>query len=271
MLITKALGKLTPAHPDLLPILAFVREKYGIPEIALGDETLAEILGADNMPDVEAMRDDIEQELRKVPDFLPEKAQLVFKILEAKENDFAYPEMDELSEEMRKMVKALMLLATQFVEPYKYAFDIIFSGLADHSIEYLLTGTARELPEDWFMMAGPMHTFWDVPVIVAMGSKLADPREVAKLYKAEYRNTFGEFKPKITDGQVKSADDLRMNLEGKSINYLVGIYEENHPSEFPPPNSKQYEKTRQTHYDRIKKNLQRLNTRLDEILGTKPE
>lgn len=125
MQINQALGKLTPAHPDLLPILASVREKYNIPEIAPGDPTLAEIVGADNMPDVEAMRDEIEQELRKVPEFLPEKAQLVFKILEDKENDFAYPEMDELSEEMRKMVKALMLLATQFVEPDKYAFDIV--------------------------------------------------------------------------------------------------------------------------------------------------
>jgi hypothetical protein len=269
MQITNALGKLTPAHPDLMPILVSVREKYNIPEIAPGDPTLAEIVGADNMPNVEAMRDDIEQELRKIPDFLPEKAQLIYKIIDAKENDFDYPEMDELSDEMRKMVKALMLVTAQMVEPYKYAFDIVFSGLADHSIEYLLTGTARELPEDWFMMAGPMQTLWGDPVIIAMGSELADPREVAKLYKAAYRETFGEVKPKLTNENEKTLDSLRMNLEGKSINYLVGLYEENHPSEFPSPNSKQYKKTRQTHYNRTKINLQRLNTRLDKILGTK--
>ena len=269
MQINKLLGKLTPAHPDFLPILTSVREKYDIPEIAPGDETLAEIVGADNMPDVEAMRDDIEQELRKVPDFLPKEALLIYKILEAKEQDFPYPELDELSEEMRKMVKQLMSVTAQMVEPYKYAFDIIFSGLADHSIEYLLFGTARELPEDWFMMAGPMQTIWGEPVIIAMGSELADPREVTKLYKAAYREEFGDAKPKITEGHLNSSDDLRMNLEGKPINYLVGIYEENHPSEFPPRSSKQYPKTRQTHHERIKKNLQRLNKRLDEILGTK--
>jgi hypothetical protein len=244
MQITKALGKLTPAHPDLLPILASICERYGIPEIAQGDPTLAEILGADNMPDIEAMRDDIEQELRKIPDFLPEKSQLIYKIIDAKENDFDYPEMDELSDEMRKMVKALMLVTAQMVESYKYAFDIVFSGLADHSIRYLLTGEARELPEDWFMMAGPMQTLWGEPVVIAMGNELADPREVAKLYKAAYRETFGEVKPKLTKENEKTLDSLRMNLEGKSINYLVGLYEENHPSEFPPPNSKQYEKTR---------------------------
>ena len=254
-----------------MPILASVRKKYGIPEIAPGDPTLAEFLGADNMPDIEVIRDEIEQELRKVPDFLPEKAQMIFKILEAKENNFDYPELDELSEEMRNMVKALMLVVTQLVEPYKLAFDIIFSGLADHSIEYLLTGTARELPEDWFMMADKMQFLGGEPVIIAMGNELADPKEVAKLYKAAYRENFGEVKPKITEGHVKSADELRMNLEGKSINYLVDIYEENHPSEFPPHSSKQYKKTRQTHYERIKKKLQHLNTRLDEILGTKPE
>ena len=93
MKINQTLGKLTPAHPDLLPILASVREKYGIPEIAPGDATLAEFLGVDNMPDIEAIRDEIERELRKVPDFLPEKSQLIHKIIDAKENDFPYPEI----------------------------------------------------------------------------------------------------------------------------------------------------------------------------------
>ena len=119
------------------------------------------------------------------------------------------------------------------------------------------------------MMAGPMQTLWGEPVIVAMGNELADPKEVAKLYKDAYRNTFGEVKPKITKGHLNAADDLRMTLEGKSIKYLVDIYEENHPSEFPPRASKQYKETRQTHYERIRKNLYYLNKRLDEIFGIK--
>jgi len=67
MLINQALGKLTPAHPGILPILMSILEKYDISEIALGDETLDEIVEAENMLDVEALRDEIKQELRKIP------------------------------------------------------------------------------------------------------------------------------------------------------------------------------------------------------------
>jgi len=48
MQINKLLGKPTPAHPELVPILKAIREKYNFPEIAPGDDTIAEILNSEN-------------------------------------------------------------------------------------------------------------------------------------------------------------------------------------------------------------------------------
>lgn len=62
MQINKLLGILTPAHPDIFPVLEIIREKYNIPEIAPGDYTLAEILWAEDEIDLEAMYHDIETE-----------------------------------------------------------------------------------------------------------------------------------------------------------------------------------------------------------------
>jgi len=37
---TQLLSKLNPAHPDFLPILQNIREKYNIPEISPEDELI---------------------------------------------------------------------------------------------------------------------------------------------------------------------------------------------------------------------------------------
>jgi hypothetical protein len=41
---TKILGKLLPSHPDILPILKEIREKYKIPEISPTDDSLKVLL-----------------------------------------------------------------------------------------------------------------------------------------------------------------------------------------------------------------------------------
>lgn len=73
MQINKLLGKLTPAHPDIFPVLEIIREKYNLPEIAPGDYTLVEILGAEDQIDLEAMYHDIETELREILNCYPPK------------------------------------------------------------------------------------------------------------------------------------------------------------------------------------------------------
>lgn len=264
----KLFGKLLPSHPDLLPILQRIREKYNIPEIAPGDETLAEILGAENEIDLEALHQDIESELRKIPELLPEGTDAIYKILQGKEeNNLNSPGLDELSEETRSIINALMMLLVSFLEPFRFAIDGFFTALADNLFEFLLTGEGRELPENWIQAAYTMNMMGE-PVVLVMCNRAADPKKVAQLLKTEYTKTFGSDRPKITDGHMNTADYLRMKWEGKSISYLVDIYAENHTSAFPKDfRSKEYRATKQKHAERMKKNLQRLEKRIDRIIG----
>jgi hypothetical protein len=41
---SELLGKLMPGHPDVLPIIENIREKYQIPEVRPEDEDITELL-----------------------------------------------------------------------------------------------------------------------------------------------------------------------------------------------------------------------------------
>ena len=88
--------------------------------------------------------------------------------------------------------------------------------------------------------------------------------------KLSIQKTFGKDRPNITGGQLSTAEYLRMKWEGKSIAYLVDIYAENNPSQFPSDfRSKEYKAAKEDQYQRMKKRLQRLKSQLDKMLGTK--
>ena len=270
MQINKILGKLAPAHKDIIPVIKTIREKYRIPEIAPGDETLAEILGSKTLVNVEALHQDIETGLRERPKFLPENSEAVYNIFRDKEeHNLNYPELNDIPSDLRKDIKTLMFVLIKILEPYHQALEGVFSVLSNNILEYLLEGEARELPEEWFQTAYEMDMMGE-PIIVAMCNEAADPEEVADLFKAQYKRTFGKTKPQFTERQTETADYLRMKWEGKSISYLVDIYIENHPDEFPENiNSKEYRVAKDRLYQQMKKNMQRLEKRLDNILGTK--
>ena len=60
------LGTLLPSHPDFLPIVQTIREKYNLPEIIPDDEPITEIYLGDEMIPFEVVRKDIESLVRKI-------------------------------------------------------------------------------------------------------------------------------------------------------------------------------------------------------------
>lgn len=58
------LGTLIPSHPDLLPIIQAVREKYDIPTFTTDDEALIELIFSDKEIDWSEVRKDIEERIR---------------------------------------------------------------------------------------------------------------------------------------------------------------------------------------------------------------
>jgi hypothetical protein len=268
MEINKLLGKLTPAHPDLIPIIKTIREKYDIPEMEPGEETLAELLGGKAEIDYETMRADIEDELRQTPDLIPKETQNLINLLVLKENNYeGLKDLEEMTPQVRDSFIALLNLVSVFIEPFGYAIEKLYQSLSNNLFEYLISGNASELPEELFQNVFTQNIM-GTPVIVAMCGQASDPKEVAKQLTAEYTRNFGKDRPKITSSNLDTADFLRMKMEGKSLGYLVDIYAENHPSEFPSDfRSREYKEAKEKQKEKMKKRLQRLEKSIDKILG----
>jgi len=64
---TELISSLLPSHPDILPILQNIRDKYKIPEISPEDDGITEILLADGQIDWDAVRQEIELKCTIVP------------------------------------------------------------------------------------------------------------------------------------------------------------------------------------------------------------
>jgi hypothetical protein len=68
---SRFLGALLPSHPDFLPIVQAIREKYNLPEIRPDDEPIIEICLGDEIIPLEEFRKDIENRMRENLSFLP--------------------------------------------------------------------------------------------------------------------------------------------------------------------------------------------------------
>src|SRR5689334_19443554 len=62
---SELLGKLIPGHPDILPIIENIREKYQIPEVRPEDDIEAILLTRDDI-DWDAVHQDIESQVQNV-------------------------------------------------------------------------------------------------------------------------------------------------------------------------------------------------------------
>ena len=85
---------LLPSHPDLLPILQEIREKYDIPEITQEDEGIHELLLCENDLDLEKIlletQKDIYQRVREIPGLIPDGFKTIYQHYEVPQVKEAY-------------------------------------------------------------------------------------------------------------------------------------------------------------------------------------
>ena len=265
----KLFGALLPTHPDILPIIEAVRKKYDIPEINPNDEDFIEFLISNEEYDWQAIREEIEQRIRENEKILPPAYGMLYKAIQASNNaPLTFPELAPLDEKTRNSVIAMMMLLLNTIKPIMPALDTMYKVMADAAFEYILTGKTREVPQDWFGQVLVFPSFGE-NLVMAMAGEFSDPKVIAKEFKEVFARTYGE-KPKISKLDISTAEFLNMKLRGKSIRYMVEIYAERHPSEFPKiKNSDEYRQAVSTHRERIKKNIQRLQETINELLGDK--
>jgi len=104
---TQLLGKLMPGHPDVIPIVKNIREKYQIPEVRPEDDIYAILLTRDDI-DWEAVRQDIEAQVRNVK-FHSDKEEAYLETLRKLQNtSLDFPELAPLSYETMEALKKLI-------------------------------------------------------------------------------------------------------------------------------------------------------------------
>lgn len=261
---SELLGKLMPGHPDILPIIQKIREKYQIPEVRPEDDIDEILLTRDDI-DWEAVRQDIETQVQSVQLFEDQAATYIQGIRKLQTVSLDFPELENCPEEVKEQLKKLFSALINFFTPMLALIDErAYKPLTEMVFEYLLTGKTRDVPEDWFAKVFTMTVLGNTSV-VAMAGEAADPKVIAEQFKAEFTKTFGSNRPKITETYLDTAEYLAMKLQGNSYKRLVERYEEKYPDQFPKnKSSKSYRETIKKQTAMMKKRIQRLQ----DVLGT---
>ncbi|MCB9109614.1 MAG: hypothetical protein H6634_00035 [Anaerolineales bacterium] len=276
----KFLGTILIHSPKLFPILEGIIDKYDIPEIepandGIRERLLAE-LEAENEIDWEAVKADLDTEIRNIPDLLPPELQYMHNLLEGKdtlklEPEFTEPITKKLREDVTNLyhmyVNLYISYANTIAMPFKGAIDNYFSGLVEVSYEYLYTGKVREIPMDWVSAVGTFLMF-DTKIVIALATSAVDPDEITQAFHQELTNTFIQRKPRLTKENLPFAEYLAMKLRKVTLKDIADEYILRHPREFPKnPNSPEYKRKKRVLKSRLKMTIRRLGMTADNLLG----
>lgn len=262
---TQLLGKLMPGHPDVLPIIENIREKYSIPPVDPEDDIDEILLTRDDI-DWDAVKRDIDAQVKDFQFFDENTTTYLEALQKLASTSFDFPELAALPDETREGLKKIF---TIMLQPYTVMLtaveEKVYRPLTDMIYEYLLTGKTRDAPEEWFGKVFTGEILGD-KIVIAMAGEGTNPKVIAEQLKSEITKTFGKYKFDVSKAHLATADYLAMKMQGNSLKRLVEKYEERHPSEFPSDkNSKAYKQTKVTHREMMKKRLQRLKDFLKKI------
>jgi hypothetical protein len=266
---SELLGKLMPGHPDILPIIENIREKYRIPDVRPEDD-IAEILLTRDDIDWDAVHKDIELQVKNVPLLDDPETKYIQNLKNLQSMPLDFPELGILPEETRNAIKTMFSNIIQsYVPMLAIIDDKTYKPLTEIMYEYLLTGKTRDVPEDWFGKVATLN-FFGKPIVMAMAGEGANPKELAEQFKGEFTKTFGKDRANITETHLSTAEYLTMKLQGNSLKNLVETYRDRHLSEFPKNrSSKTYQKAIEKQTELMKKRIQRLQDVIDKMGGDK--
>ncbi len=157
MIENKVLGKLLPSHENIQAILREIRDKYQIPEISPSDDGMEILLRHELEFDWKAIHTEILEKLKKDPDLLTDKARTTYNTIKKMQSTpLEDPEFEKVSKQFKDNTQKLVDLIIQQFAPLVDVIDKFFHTIADLSVEYLITGIAREVPESWFFSINVM-------------------------------------------------------------------------------------------------------------------
>ena len=153
-------------------IIERVMEKHKIYDVRRMKDGLKQrfLHEVDQETDWKAVRQDLETEIKGVPDLLPPELASMQKMLELKktfprELTFTDPVTDNIKTNVIALHKLTILLidlvSDNLASPWQTAIDGCYSVITDNLFEYIYSGKVRKIPQDWLSNVQSLPMFGD--------------------------------------------------------------------------------------------------------------
>ena len=279
---TKFLAPILLESPLMFEILEKIREKYSIDKLDPNKDPYKQRVRQDMEQDPpidwQAVRQDLEAEIRAIPDLLPPEFAAVQRLLEAKktlpaEPTFTEPITDKLRADVTAFYHLFAQLFTLFTDtlaaPWQTAIESCYAALVDMAWEYLYSETIRDIPQDWISAIQTVPLFGD-DVVMAIVGPMADPDEFTEQLRQRLKETFPPHRPKLTKKNLPFAKYSAMRLRRVPIKDIADEYIQDHRRQFPSdPESIEYRRAKRKLEENLKKITKRQLLTFDAMLGDK--
>lgn len=263
------LGDLLPAHPDLIPIIDAIRNKYGLEEVPLDGDPIEEIFLRDKPVTFEEFHKDIKAHLLENMDFLPPEFVKQYKATKGIQEQKEIKSLKLLPKSWKVQILNLFNLAKNMSLPIYQMLDAHIDNIVDMLYVYILTSETREVPSDWFSKVATIKNSSGDAIVLAMASQAADPEIVINEFRAEYKKNFGIYRPQVTKTVIDTAYYLQLKRRRKPWNFIVEEYIRINKYNLPPKTSKKYLETWRIYERRLRKRIQRTENILEVIIRDK--
>jgi len=267
---SKLLGALLPSHPELIPIIRDVREKYKLPEISLDTEPIEEIYFGDEIIPLDKFRDEIAERVRANLDFMPPDTLKQYNALKKLPELEKMEGLETLPNQYKELIESFLNLTKKNYTPTLQAYESLIDNVINMLYEYILTGEAGEIPLDWSMQVITTKNNNDDTLIYAIASQLADPEEVISKFRHAYNKAFGVYRPRITNKTVSAMYYVQLSRRGKPWKFIVEEYIRLEVTNMPKnTNSQRYRDMRRICEQTLRKRMQRSEHILDILFVDK--
>ncbi len=262
---SKFLGALIPSHPDFLPIIQAVREKYKLPEISPDDDPISEIYLGDEFVSYEEFRQEIRNRiLENIAAIFPENFVKQYVASRNISSMTSISDIDRFPDDLKPAMDMFIGVLKQAAAPVYKVLDAQIDSVSDMLYIYLLTGETQEVPNDWFGKVATMNIGGD-SVVIAIASEITDLDVLVQQFRETHRKTFSAgHRPKITNTIVSTAYYMQLRRLGKKWDFIIEEYIRRNKFSMPRDRtSKRYFDIRRKHEKTLRKRIERS----EKILG----
>lgn len=266
----KILGDLLPSHPDLLPIVESIREKYKLKPVYPDDEPIEEIYFGEEILSLEEFHQDITNQVLEILGvFFPEKTVQLYRQAKTIVSMSSFTDIDRFPDDLKPSMETFYTLLKNMMTPIYSVLNSQVSSIADMLYIYLLTGETQEVPSDWFGKVMTINMFDEI-LIMSLSSEMTNLDELTQQIHYEHKKTFGAKRVKITKTAVSTAYYMQLKRANADWRFIVEEYIRRNKVSMPhQKNSARYAEIWRRNEAKLKKRMQRTEKILEIIIRDK--